>query len=510
MDTAAGRTVGRLVSNSLRSLRPVGDSGSHGVGNSYGVLLRLSLSPAVCVSSRCVATFNTPATLSRKLWHSNSKQLYRFSPLNQFQPCTRLFHVSPSSSKRDYYDVLGVPKAASAKDIKKAYFEKAKKFHPDANPDDPKAGEKFQEVSEAYEVLSDDSKKAQYDTYGMAGDPAGSAGASGPNPFAGGFGNFGFQGYQSQANPEELFKKIFEDFGTFTGGGGGQQGFGVRESVQETEEIVMDLSFQEAARGINRKTAINVVDICPSCKGNKTTSRNGLTKCTRCGGTGFETFLQGPFVMRSFCKQCAGQGSVLRDPCRECYGKGLVSDRREVTVPVPAGVEDGQTIRMTVGVTEVYVILRVSKSDHFRREGADVHSDMKISIAQSVLGGTQRVRGVYENITVDIPAGTGSHKIIKLANKGLSRVNSHGYGNHYLHVKVQAPSRLTEMQRSLLEAFAKTEMDRVGTVNLSSNTASSTSTSTSNSSSSSPDPSNKADAEDESIMEKIKKKTGLF
>lgn len=427
----------------------------------------------------------------------------------------RHFHVSSHRDKRDYYEVLGVAKSASVKDIKKAYFEKAKKLHPDANPDDPNAGEKFTEISEAYEVLSDDSKKTQYDTYGMAGDPASASGGAGGgaagNPFAQGFGNFGFQGYQSQTNPEDLFRKIFEDFGASFAGAGTGGGGGFREAVQgSTQEIVMDLSFQEAARGVNKKTSISVVDLCPSCKGNRTTSKDGMTKCTRCGGSGMETFSQGPFVMRSTCRQCAGQGSMLKDPCMDCLGKGRVQGRKDVTVPVPAGVEDGQTIRMSVGETEIYVILRVATSEHFRREGADVHSDVKISVAQSVLGGSIRVRGIYENMDIDIPSGTGSHKIIKLSNKGLSRVNSYGYGDHFLHIKIHVPRKLTEMQRSLIEAYAQTETDRVGNVNLTEVTNATSSTNNNKNDEESGKVESKTEAgspeDDDSIMSKIKKK----
>jgi len=360
-------------------------------------------------------------------------------------------------------------------------------------------------VSEAYEVLSDDGKKTQYDTYGMAVDPASASGGAGggANPFASGFGNFGFQGYQSQTNPEDLFRKIFEDFGGAFGGaatGGAGGGFG-RESVQaSTQEIVMDLSFQEAARGVNKKAAINVVDICPSCKGNRTVNKDGVKKCAGCGGSGMQTFSQGPFIMRSTCQQCQGQGTMLKDPCRECLGKGRVQGRKDITVPVPAGVEDGQTIRMSVGETEVYIILRVSPSDYFRREGADIHSDVKISVAQSVLGGSLRVRGIYENMNVDIPAGTGSHKIIKLANKGLSRVNSYGYGDHYLHVKINVPLKLTDTQRSLIEAYAQTEMERVGTVKLTA------SNEEKNSEGATGAKTQTTPGDDDSIMDKIKKK----
>lgn len=456
----------------------------------------------------CLGFHQPPLAIgfSRATFFSDNNNNTPFLLLSHHHHPRRQFHLSSRREKRDYYEVLGVSKSATTKDIKKAYLEKAKKLHPDANPDDPSAGAKFQEVSEAYEVLSDDSKKSQYDMYGMAGDPAsasGGAGGSGAggNPFAGGFGNFGFQGYQSETNPEDLFRKIFGDMG---GGGGG---FG-RESVQgSTQEIVMDLSFQEAARGVNKKTSISVVDLCPSCKGNRTTSKDGMTNCTRCGGSGTETFSQGPFFMRSTCRQCQGQGSMLKDPCRECFGKGRVQGRKEVTVPVPAGVEDGQTIRMSVAETEVYVILRVASSDHFRREGADVHSDVKISVAQSVLGGSIRVRGIYENLDIDIPSGTGSHKIIKLSNKGLARVNSYGHGDHYLHVKIHVPTKLTEMQQSLMEAYAQTEIDRVGNVKLTekSNANSSANNAENDKNESSKTDTGSADDED-GIMSKIKKK----
>lgn len=188
-------------------------------------------------------------------------------------------------------------------------------------------------------------------------------------------------------------------------------------------------------------------------------------------------------------------------------GKGRVQGRKDVTVPVPAGVEDGQTIRMSVGETEVFVILRVAPSDYFRREGADVHSDIKISVAQSVLGGSMRVRGIYENVDIDIPPGTGSHKIIKLSNKGLSRVNSYGYGDHFLHVKIHVPTKLTEMQRSLMEAYAQTEMERVGNVKLSAPKTTTTSPNDDTLNNENVSHNNEGvTAEDETIMGKIKKK----
>ena len=276
----------RVLSNSFRFPTRNGASSTFRNPASSTFPLHAPSSPFTCGVSTWRPVAAAATSGPRKLFSLNSRreqeqhQRHRLllpstrssSSSSFLLPPRRLFHVSARrNNKRDYYDVLGVGKNASTKEIKKAYFEQAKKLHPDANPDDPGAAEKFQEVSEAYEVLSDDGKKGQYDTYGMAGDPAGAAGGgsagfkAGNNPFAGGFGNFGFQGYQSQTNPEDLFRKIFEDFGMAGAAGGGAGGGGggfTRESVQSTtQEIIMDLTFQEAARGVNKKTKISVVSL---------------------------------------------------------------------------------------------------------------------------------------------------------------------------------------------------------------------------------------------------------
>ncbi|KAH9488161.1 Protein tumorous imaginal discs, mitochondrial [Bulinus truncatus] len=368
------------------------------------------------------------------------------------------FHTSTNNKKRDYYEVLGVPKNADAAAIKKAYYKLAKQYHPDMNNKDPNAAKKFQEVSEAYEVLSDESKKRDYDSFGMNGSRQ-SAGFKGQQQ-----GFSGFENFQSQMDPEELFRKIFGNAG-FGGFGFSNQDF--EESMSgfaPASEIMMDLTFQEAARGVNKEINLNIKDTCPKCNGSGSEPGSSPVKCPQCNGTGMETISTGPFIMRSTCRGCQGKRVVNKHPCTECNGKGKVVARKRVIVPVPAGVEDGQTVRMPVGGQEVYITFKVQKSRIFRREGADVHSDVTISLSQAVLGGSIRIPGIYDDIVLSIPPGTSSHHRLRLAGKGISRVNSYGHGDHYVHVKIKIPVTLTEEQKQLIQAFAETEKGIEGTV----------------------------------------------
>uniref|UniRef100_A0A8C6ZIW5 DnaJ heat shock protein family (Hsp40) member A3 n=1 Tax=Nothoprocta perdicaria TaxID=30464 RepID=A0A8C6ZIW5_NOTPE len=314
------------------------------------------------------------------------------------------FHSSAAArAKEDYYQVLGVPRSASQKDIKKAYYQLAKKYHPDTNKDDPKAKEKFSQLAEAYEVLSDEAKRKQYDAYGTAGFDAGTAGtgrqywSSGPS-----------------IDPEELFRKIF---GEFSG-----SSFGDFQSVFDQPQE--------------------------------------------------ETINTGPFVMRSTCRRCGGRGSVVTTPCLLCRGTGQTKQKKTVMVPVPAGVEDGQTVRMPVGKKEIFITFRVQKSSVFRRNGADIHSDLLISVAQAVLGGTARCQGLYETINITIPPGIQPDQKIRMSGKGIPKVNSYGYGDHYIHIKIKVPQRLTDRQRALMMSYAEDEADVEGTVNGVTNTSS--------------------------------------
>ncbi|XP_060696643.1 dnaJ homolog subfamily A member 3, mitochondrial-like isoform X1 [Hemiscyllium ocellatum] len=356
------------------------------------------------------------------------------------------FHTASPLAKTDYYEVLGIPRKATQREIKKAYYQLAKKYHPDTNKDDPKAKEKFSHVAEAYEVLSDEVKRKQYDTYGRVGFDAGESKSqqywhSGPS-----------------MDPEELFRRIF---GEFTG-----SGFRDFNTVfDQHQEYIMELTFTQAAKGVNKEIVVNLEDTCQRCDGKGNEPGTKVQHCHYCNGSGMETLNTGPFMMRSTCRRCGGRGSVMTTPCIVCRGSGQSKQKRKVMVPVPAGVEDGQTVRMPVGRKEIFITFRVQRSSTFRREGADIHSDLYISIAQAVLGGTTRAVGLHETINITIPAGIQADETIRLAGKGIPKVNSYGYGDHYIHIKVKIPKRLTGRQSSLMLAFAEEENDVEGTVN---------------------------------------------
>uniref|UniRef100_A0A672G0E7 DnaJ homolog subfamily A member 3, mitochondrial-like n=1 Tax=Salarias fasciatus TaxID=181472 RepID=A0A672G0E7_SALFA len=396
----------------------------------------------------------------------------------------RPFHSSsPRANKEDFYGVLGVSRTASQKDIKKAYYQLAKKYHPDTNPDDPDAKEKFAKLAEAYEVLSDEVKRKQYDTYGAAGFDPNRAGAGQQQYYRAGTTNI---------DPEALFRKIF---GEFSGG----MNFGdINSMFEQRPEFVMELTFTEAAKGANKDLSVNLDDDCPRCGGSGSEPGTKVSLCNFCNGTGMESINTGPFVMRSACRRCGGKGRLVYTPCIVCRGSGQTKQRQTVTVPVPAGVENGQRVKMSVGSREIFITFRVQRSPVFRRNGADIHSDMFISIGQAVLGGSATGQGLHETISLvvsrprlichsvfsgrrtppvfwmafsrvlrgfQIPAGCQADQVIRLQGKGIRRMNSYSYGDHYVHIKIRVPKKLTRRQRSLLLSFAEEETDVQGTVN---------------------------------------------
>jgi len=349
--------------------------------------------------------------------------------------------------------VLGIPKNADQKQIKKAYYQLAKKYHPDSNKDDPNASKKFQEVSEAYEILGDDDKRAQYDTYGTSGEQFGGMGG-------------GQGGFRSNIDPEELFRTIFGDkgspfgnFGNFGGGGGTTEQFDFGP-----KEYHVNLTFQQAAQGVQKDMFVSIMDTCNKCKGTGSEPGSKPERCPTCNGTGMETVSTGPFMMRSTCRRCSGKGSYNKNPCGECRGAGQTNQRQKISVPVPAGIEDGQTVRMPVGNKEVFITFRVEKSEYFTRKGADVYTDASISLAQSALGGSIRVQGIYEDLNIQIPPGTNSHTRMRMAGKGIKKVSGYGHGDHYINIKIQPPKQLSDKQAALLKVFAELESNTPGTV----------------------------------------------
>uniref|UniRef100_A0A4W3HQG7 DnaJ heat shock protein family (Hsp40) member A3a n=1 Tax=Callorhinchus milii TaxID=7868 RepID=A0A4W3HQG7_CALMI len=339
-----------------------------------------------------------------------------------------------------------IERISTQREIKKAYYQLAKKYHPDTNKEDPKAKEKFSLVAEAYEVLSDEAKRKQYDTYGTTGFDAGTAGQhhywqSGPS-----------------MDPEELFKRIF---GEFSGSRFGD----FSNMFDQPQEYIMELTFIQAAKGVNKEMIVNLEDTCQRCDGKGHEPGTKIQHCHYCNGTGMETLNTGPFVMRSTCRRCGGRGSIVITPCVLCRGSGQSKQRKTLVVPVPAGVEDGQTVRMPVGKKEIFITFRVQKSTTFRREGADIHSNLFISVAQAVLGGTARTQGLHDTINITIPQGIQMDQKIRLSGKGIPKVNSYGYGDHYIHIKVKIPKQLSDRQRTLMLAYAEDEGEVEGTVN---------------------------------------------
>ncbi|XP_012346790.1 protein tumorous imaginal discs, mitochondrial isoform X2 [Apis florea] len=401
---------------------------------------------------------NTTIVLGVGNWNLKKIEKCMIGNLTQIQ---RGIHTTQKLLKRNYYEILGVSKNASAKDIKKAYYQLAKKYHPDTNKGDPDASKKFQEVSEAYEVLSDDNKRKEYDTWGATSEQMGMGqqGTGHTKDF-----NEGWQ-FRSSINPEELFRKIFGEtgfqtniFNDFEDYQDSKYGFGA------AQEVIMNLTFPQAARGVNKDIQLNVVDTCPKCLGSRCEPGTKAVRCPYCNGTGMETISTGPFVMRSSCRYCLGTRMFIKYPCQECQGKGQTVQRKKVVVPVPAGVEDGQTIRMAVGNKEVFITFRVEKSKYFRRDGPDIHTDAQISLSQAVLGGTIRIEGVYEDHTIQIRPGTSSHTKIRLSGKGMKKVNGVGYGDHYVQIKIVVPTKLNDKQLALLQAYAELEDDTPGSI----------------------------------------------
>ncbi len=333
----------------------------------------------------------------------------------------RQFHTTRSvNAVKDYYSILGVSRNASGKEIKKAYYEKAKVCHPDIAKDDPKAAKKFQEISEAYEVLGDESKKAEYDTFGSTGGGAGQhQGFGGQQGFGGGGPRRRSQWtYESNVDPEELFRQIFGEFRQFGGrSGGGRQNFGFGTIFEDlanfgfgpAQSTEVHLSFKEAAKGAQREVDVIVA------------SRS------------------------------------TRSPQAE---------KKRFVVSIPAGIEDGQTLRISLGGRqEVFVTVRVEESGYFTREGIHVHSDATVSLSQALLGGIIRIEGLYEDLNVRIAPGTSSHSVLTLSGRGFKSTDRYsGHGNHYVHLKIKVPVTLTPEQRELVEEFARLETDTPGTV----------------------------------------------
>ena len=361
------------------------------------------------------------------------------------------------ADKRDYYEVLGVSKGASDDEIKKAHRKLAKKYHPDLNRDNPEAAEKFKELNEAYEVLSDKDKRAKYDQFGFAGvDPNYGAGQGG---FGGGF-DMGDLG---------------DIFGSFFGGGFGGGSTRSRRNAPQRGETLQQrimLSFEEAAFGCEKEITINRTETCEECGGSGAEPGTSPETCSNCRGSGVVTQTQrtplGMFQTQGACPNCRGTGKINRKPCKKCGGAGRVRKSKTLKVNIPAGIDDGQSIQLRgqggAGVNggpagDVIVTISIRPHPIFTREGQDVVCEIPISFAQAALGDTLQVPTIDGKVSYDIPEGTQTGTVFRLKGKGIQNVNGRGRGDQYVRVNIEVPRNLTHRQKELLREFENSTTD---------------------------------------------------
>ena len=361
-----------------------------------------------------------------------------------------------ADNKRDYYEVLGVAKGASEDEIKKAYRQMAKKYHPDLNPGDKEAEARFKEVNEAYEVLSDSQKKARYDQYGHAGVD--------PNFGAGGYQGYGFDGMDLD---------LGDIFSSFFGGGGARRSNpnAPRRGSDVSASVV--ISFEEAARGCKKQVDVRLVDTCSDCRGSGAAKGSAPKPCPACNGTGQERRQQrtpfGVIQTQSVCSRCRGKGKIIDKPCSTCSGTGQVRRPSSVGINIPAGIADGQVITIRgkgnagtnggpAGDLEIQVAVRPHPV--FEREGYDVHCELPLTFAQMALGAEVQVPTLDGNVPYTVREGTQPGETFRLKGKGFPYINGRGRGDEVVRVTVEVPKNLTSEQKKLLHAFEESLGDK--------------------------------------------------
>ena len=350
-------------------------------------------------------------------------------------------------AKKDYYEVLGINRDASDDEIKKAYRKLAMKFHPDRNPDNPKAEEHFKEAKEAYEALSDEQKRAAYDQYGHAAFEAG--GMGGGNPFGAG----SAQGFD--------FSDIFGDiFGGARGGAGGRG----RNSAQRGSDLRynMEVTLEQAARGTETQIRIPTLAECDTCHGSGAKPGTSPTTCSTCGGHGQVRMQQGFFSIQQACPRCHGNGKMISSPCKDCNGNGRVKQHKTLSVKIPAGVDNDDRIRLS-GEGEhganggppgdLYVVIQTKPHAVFQRDHNDLHCEMPVSFTTAALGGEIEIPTLDGKASIKIPPESQSGKTFRLRGKGIKGIRSTTHGDLHCHIVVETPVNLTDRQKELLREF---------------------------------------------------------
>lgn len=362
----------------------------------------------------------------------------------------------------DYYETLGITRSATADEIKKAYRKNAVKFHPDKNPGDPKAEAKFKEISEAYEVLSDENKKRIYDQYGADALRGGMGGGGGGHP--GGF-----------SSMEDALRTFM---GAFGGGGGGDTifdsffGFDSDSSDSiarqgNSKKMTLTLTFEEAIQGVEKEVILNNYATCEKCDGSGAATAAGVKKCTRCHGSGQIHQTRGFFSMSSSCPTCQGHGKIVTDPCTECKGAGRLKKKQQVQIKIPAGIDNGMRIRMAgygdAGEAggppgDLYIYVNVAPHEVFVRDGDDVILELPLGFSEAALGCKKELPSPSGgSCRLNIPEGTQTGKIFRVKGEGAPNVHGQGKGDLLVKITIETPVGLNEKQKELLKSFAELE-----------------------------------------------------
>ncbi len=358
----------------------------------------------------------------------------------------------------EYYDTLGVSRDASQTEIKKAYRKLALQYHPDRNQDNPQAEGKFKEISEAYEVLSDEQKRGLYDQYGKAGlEGAGMPGGGGGfesmdealRTFMGAFGGGG--------------DSVFESFFGGGHGGGGRQG----PMRGASKKVSLTVSFEEAAAGCDREIALGIRRTCTDCRGSGAANPNAVQTCSQCGGSGQVVESRGFFSMAMTCPRCNGEGRMVTDPCKKCHGDGRTQEKKQVKVTVPPGVDTGMRLKMSgygdAGESggpagDLYIFITLKDHEIFQRDGDDLLVDMPLSFSEAALGTKKDIPTLNGKVAkVTIPLGTQSGKVFRVRGEGFPNVHGHGQGDILVKVHVETPTNLSTRQQELMKEFSELE-----------------------------------------------------